>query len=63
MSSSMVAHARNGHLWNGSHMIIKKHSKAVMKRAPSVRIKRGDKVVFKASHGMGHLINSPYEER
>jgi len=30
---------------------------------PAVRIRKGDKVVIKASHGIGHLMNSIHSRR
>jgi 2-keto-4-pentenoate hydratase/2-oxohepta-3-ene-1,7-dioic acid hydratase in catechol pathway len=30
---------------------------------PAIRMRKGDKVVIKASHGIGHLMNSIYSER
>lgn len=32
-------------------------------REPTVRIRKGDQVVFKASHGIGHLMNFIYQVR
>jgi len=32
-------------------------------REPTMRIRKGDQVVFKASHGIGHLLNSIYQVR
>ena len=32
-------------------------------REPTIRIKKGDKVIFKASHGIGHLMSSIYQVR
>jgi hypothetical protein len=30
---------------------------------PVIRMRKGDRVVIKASHGIGHLMNSVYSER
>jgi hypothetical protein len=30
---------------------------------PAIRLRNGDKVMIKASHGIGHLMNSIYSER
>jgi hypothetical protein len=62
MASSFRASAKNGYLWKGSHLLIKRQPRAIQKHGPSVLVKSGDKVVFTASHGMGHLINSLYQE-
>jgi len=32
-------------------------------KEPAIRIRKGDKVVIKASHGIGHLMNSIYSRR
>ena len=33
------------------------------RRGPSLRLYKGESVVFKASHGIGHLLQSTYKER
>ena len=33
------------------------------RRGPSLRLYKGESVVFKASHGIGHLLQSIYKER
>lgn len=32
-------------------------------REPAIRLRKGDKIVIEASHGIGHLVNSIYHER
>ena len=32
-------------------------------KEPAIRIRKGDKVVINASHGIGHLMNSMYFRR
>ena len=32
-------------------------------REPAIRLRKGDKLVIEASHGIGHLVNSIYHER
>ena len=32
-------------------------------KEPAIRIRKGDEVVIKASHGIGHLMNSIYSRR
>jgi hypothetical protein len=35
----------------------------IRQKEPAIRIRKGDTVVIKASHGIGHLMNSIYSER
>ena len=35
----------------------------IRQKEPAIRIRKGEKVVIKASHGIGHLMNSIYSER
>jgi hypothetical protein len=48
---------------HGTYSMIGTPAGLVRGRGPTIRIKKGDKVVFKASHGIGHLMNSIHQVR
>lgn len=60
---SIVAIAKQGRLSAGTYILSGKLAGEAMQKKPSLRILKGEQVVLKASHGIGHLINSIYQER
>jgi hypothetical protein len=61
--SSIVHMAKRGFLSAGTFMMIGRDVEGLKRRGPSVRLYKGESVVFKASHGIGHLLHSIYKER
>ena len=55
--------AKRGYLFAGTFMMMGRDQDALKKRGPRLRLYKGESVVFKASHGMGHLLHSIYKER
>jgi hypothetical protein len=61
--SSIVHMAKRGFLSAGTFMMIGRDVEGLKRRGPSVRLYKGESAVFKASHGIGHLLHSIYKER
>jgi hypothetical protein len=64
LTRSFIVHmAKRGFLSAGTFMMIGRDVEGLKRRGPSVRLYKGESVVFKASHGIGHLLHSIYKER
>ena len=59
----MVHIAKRGFLSAGTFMMTGRDRDGFKRRGPSLRLYKGESVVFKASHGIGHLLHSIYKER